>query len=99
MWLSKYEWKDTLALKTLRDRISRYKKYAAPEWTGVPLTKIDPTDVRAFNQKLKDDEVCGYTTIALKGGSRSCFQSVHLVISQGSLLLVQPVLSRHVRAC
>lgn len=49
MWLPENDWKDSLDPKTLRDRVSRFKKYAAPRWAGVPLTKIDPMDVRAFN--------------------------------------------------
>jgi integrase len=68
MWLSENDWKDSLDPKTLRDRVSRYKKYAAPRWAGVPLTKIDPMDVRAFYQKLKDDGVGEHTRIALKAG-------------------------------
>lgn len=68
MWLSENDWKDSLDPKTLRDRVSRYRKYAAPRWAGVPLTKIDPMDVRAFYQKLKDDGVGEHTRIALKAG-------------------------------
>ncbi len=68
MWLVENEWKDSLDPKTLRDRVSRYKTYAAPRWAGVPLTKIDPMDVRAFYQKLKDDGVGEHTRIALKAG-------------------------------
>lgn len=68
MWLSENDWKDSLDPKTLRDRVSRYRKYAAPRWAGVPLTKIDPIDVRAFYQKLKDDGVGEHTRIALKAG-------------------------------
>lgn len=68
MWLAENDWKDSLDPKTLRDRVSRYKKYAAPRWAGVPLTKIDPLDVRVFYQKLKDDGVGEHTRIALKAG-------------------------------
>lgn len=68
VWLAENDWKDSLDPKTLRDRVSRYKKYAAPRWAGVPLTKIDPLDVRVFYQKLKDDGVGEHTRIALKAG-------------------------------
>ena len=59
---------ESLDPKTLRDRVSRYKKYAASRWAGIPLTKINPMVVRNFYQKLKDDEVGEQTRIALKAG-------------------------------
>ena len=68
MWLSENDWKESLDPKTLRDRVSRYEKYAAQRWSRVPLTKIDPMDVRAFYQKLKEDGVGEHTRIALKAG-------------------------------
>lgn len=67
-WLSEHDWPETLDPKTIRDRVSRYKKYAASTWGGVPLTKIDPLDVRAFYQRLKEDGVGDHTRIALKAG-------------------------------
>lgn len=73
LWLSENDWKDSLDPKTWRDRVSRYKRYAAPRWAGVPLTKIDPMDVRAFYQKLKDDGVGEHTRIALKAGMVRAF--------------------------
>ena len=68
MWLAEHEWAEALDPKTLRDRVSRYKKYAAKRWAGIPLAKIDPMDVRAFYQKLKEDGVGEHTRIALKAG-------------------------------
>lgn len=66
MWLSENDWPETLDPKTIRDRVSRYKKYAANDWGGVPLTKIDPLDVRAYYKRLADDGVGAHTRIALK---------------------------------
>jgi hypothetical protein len=56
MWLAEHEWSDSLDPKTLRDRVSRYKKYAAKRWAGIPLTKIDPMDV--CQRRSKSTEVC-----------------------------------------
>lgn len=65
-WLAENEWPDTLDPKTIRDRQSRYKKYAAPRWDKVALTKIDPLDVKSFYQGLRVDGVGAHTCIALK---------------------------------
>ncbi|MCU0316958.1 MAG: tyrosine-type recombinase/integrase [Fimbriimonadaceae bacterium] len=68
MWLAEHDWPESLDPKTIRDRVSRYKKYAASRWAGIPLTKIDPIDVKAFYKKLADDGVGEHTRIALKAG-------------------------------
>lgn len=68
MYLAEHDWPATLDPKTIRDRVSRYKKYAASRWAGIPLTKIDPLEVKAFYKKLADDGVGEHTRIALKAG-------------------------------
>ena len=67
-WLAENDWPESIDSKTLRDRVSRYKKYAAPRWSNVPLTRIDPLDVKAFYQDLKLQGVGDHTRIALKAG-------------------------------
>lgn len=68
MYLAEHDWPASLDPKTIRDRVSRYKKYAASRWAGIPLTKIDPLDVKAYYKKLADDGVGEHTRIALKAG-------------------------------
>jgi integrase len=65
-WLAENDWPDTIDEKTIRDRKARFKKYAEPRWGGVQLSKIDPLDVKAFYQSLKDEGVGDHTRIALK---------------------------------
>lgn len=65
-WLVEHEWPESIDEKTLRDRVSRYKKYAAARWDNVPLTKIDPLDVKDFYRQLRDNGVGEHTRIALK---------------------------------
>lgn len=68
MWLAENDWPGTLDPKTIRDRVARYKKYAEDRWGGIPLTKIDPLDVKAFYTKLAENGVGEHTRIALKAG-------------------------------
>jgi integrase len=68
MWLSENDWPETLDPKTIRDRVARYKRYASDRWAGIPLTKIDPLDVKMFYKKLAEDGVGEHTRIALKAG-------------------------------
>jgi integrase len=68
MWLAENDWPETLDPKTIRDRVARYKKFASDRWAGIPLTKIDPLDVKMFYKKLAEDGVGEHTRIALKAG-------------------------------
>ena len=65
-WLAENDWPDSIDGKTIRDRQSRFKKYAEARWGQVPLSKIDPLDVKAFYQCLKEQGVGDHTRIALK---------------------------------
>lgn len=65
-WLFKNDWSESLDPKTLRDRKARYEKYAKARWATVPLTKIDPVEVKAFYTQLRNIEVGQHTIIALK---------------------------------
>lgn len=65
-WLFKNDWSESLDPKTLRDRKARYEKYARARWANVPLTKIDPVEVKAFYTQLRNNEVGQHTIIALK---------------------------------
>lgn len=67
-WLAANDWPESIDTKTLRDRVARYKKYASARWSGIPLTKIDPLDVKAFYQDLRIQGVGEHTRIALKAG-------------------------------
>jgi integrase len=68
LWLAENDWPETLDPKTIRDRVARYKKFASDRWAGIPLTKIDPLDVKMFYKKLAEDGVGEHTRIALKAG-------------------------------
>lgn len=65
-WLSENDWPEAINEKTLRDRVARYSKYAAPRWATVPLSKIDPLEVKAYYQSLREQGVGEHTRIALK---------------------------------
>ncbi len=65
-WLAENDWPETLDGKTIRDRVSRFERYAAPRWRHVPLSKIDPLDVKAFYRQLALDGVGEHTCIALR---------------------------------
>jgi integrase len=60
-WLAQNDWPDTLDAKTIAYRRGRFKKYVAKRWGNVPLTKIDPIEVKAFYKKLREDGV-GHAT-------------------------------------
>jgi len=66
MWLAENDWPDSLDQKTIRDRVSRFKRYAEKRWGRIPLSKIDPMDVKTFYQTLKADDVGQHTCIALR---------------------------------
>lgn len=65
-WLAENDWNETLDSKTIRSRLVRFKKYVEKSWGGVPLTKIDPLDVKAFFHQLRDDGVGHATREAIK---------------------------------
>jgi integrase len=65
-WLAENDWPESLAERTIADRLSRFTKYAAPIWGAMPLRKIDPLKVRSFYRKLKEDGVGQPTILALK---------------------------------
>ncbi len=60
-WLAQNDWPDTLDAKTIAYRRGRFKKYVAKRWANVPLTRIDPLEVKAFYKKLREEGV-GHAT-------------------------------------
>ncbi len=66
-WLVDNEWTEGLDSKTVRSRVVRFEKYVEQEWGGVPLTKIDPIEVKAFYKNLREDGIGHATREAIKG--------------------------------
>lgn len=66
-WLVDNEWNEALDSKTVRSRVVRFEKYVEEEWGGIPLTKIDPMDVKAFYKRLREDGIGHATREAVKG--------------------------------
>ena len=66
-WLVDNEWNEALDSKTVRSRIVRFEKYVDDEWGDVPLTKIDPMEVKAFYKKLRENGIGHATREAVKG--------------------------------
>lgn len=56
-WLIKNDWSESLDPKTVRDRKTRYEKYAKARWADVPLTRIDPVEVKSFYTHLRETGV------------------------------------------
>lgn len=65
-WLIKNDWSESLDPKTVRDRKTRYEKYAKARWADVPLTRIDPVEVKSFYTHLREAGVGQHTIIALR---------------------------------
>ncbi len=65
-WLIENDWPNTLDPKTLRDRVSRYRRYASEHWGNVPLSQIDPIDVHSYYKALQERGVGQHTCIAIK---------------------------------
>lgn len=65
-WLAENDWPETLSSFTIKSRVARFKKYVEDEWGGVPLTKIDPLDVKAFYKRLQSDGIGHATRLAIK---------------------------------
>lgn len=65
-WLFKNDWSESLDPKTVRDRKARYEKYAKIRWADVPLTRIDPVEVKSFYTHLRESGVGQHTIIALR---------------------------------
>ncbi len=65
-WLIENDWPNSLDPKTLRDRVSRYRRYAEDHWGKVPLSQIDPIDVHTYYKALQERGVGQHTCIAIK---------------------------------
>lgn len=65
-WLAENDWPETLDEKTIAYRKSRFETYAKSRWGKVPLTRVDPIEVKAFYKKLKENGVGHATRVALR---------------------------------
>lgn len=65
-WLAENDWPESLAERTISDRVNRFKKYARPVFEHATLSQIDAMQVRAFYRTLKEKGVGQPTILAIK---------------------------------
>lgn len=65
-WLVENDWNEELDPKTVAARKGRFERYARRRWGDVPLTKIDPIEVKGFYRMLREDGVGQATVLELK---------------------------------
>lgn len=65
-WLAENDWSEELDVKTIAYRKARFEKYAKNRWGSIPLTKVDPIEVKAFYKHLREIGVGHATRIALR---------------------------------
>jgi integrase len=53
-WLAENDWPESLASVTIAQRRARFRKYVQVHFGRVPLSQIDPLQVRAFYRQLRD---------------------------------------------
>lgn len=65
-WLAEHDWPESIAENTIQARTGRFNKYVRSNWGDVPLTQIDPMDVKALYTGLKESGVGPHTVIGVK---------------------------------
>jgi integrase len=65
-WLAENDWPESLAEVTIEQRKRRFKKYVTKHFGEIPLSKIDPMQVRAFYRKLREDGASASLVASIK---------------------------------
>lgn len=66
-WLAENDWPEAIAEVTIAYRRGRFRKYVERELGGIPLSKLDPLQVRAFYRRLRDNGVGDSTLQEIRG--------------------------------
>lgn len=89
-WLAVHDWPETLASVTVAQRRSRFRKYAAKYFAHVPISRIDPLQVRAFYRRLRDEGASENLVLSVKHDLVRAFNQAVTPYQQVPMTLANP---------
>lgn len=89
-WLAENDWSEVLASVTVAQRRSRFKKYGARYFAHVPISQINPMQVRAFFRKLRADGASEWLVLSIKSDLVRAFNQALTPYQRVPMTLANP---------
>lgn len=89
-WLVINDWPESISPLTIETRKGRFEKYAKPVFGAMPLSKIDPLEVKKFYRSLAKQGVGSPTIVEIRGDLVRVFNQAISPYQRVSMTVANP---------